>query len=240
MTPTRMPVKPRNTSAPQRSPTRAPRMPATSDMIPSTNAYAAKTSVKAKTALSGHMSAATPSRRARIPLSRNQPQLCAGRLVRAVSDASACVAMAASFVDSPAGSWGNDAPQPLFLRLKRRFEPRHGRGYIVSHVYDRASEIRQDRESRRPEAPRGLRGAGRRGRIYRAQGLDAGGVSADAHTADQPACPFRDRRHASRGQLDHPRAFPSAQGNSARQGAGRGRAWTLPLLRGGDARHDPR
>jgi ring-1,2-phenylacetyl-CoA epoxidase subunit PaaA len=37
-----------------------------------------------------------------------------------------------------------------------------------------------------------------------------------------PACAQRDRRHAARRQLDHARAVASAQGDPARQGAGRG------------------
>ena len=50
------------------------------------------------------------------------------------------------------------------------------------------------------------------------------GLSPDADPADQPACAQRDRRHASRGQLDHSRAVTAAQGDPARQGAGRGGA----------------
>ena len=108
------------------------------------------------------------------------------------------------------------------------------------YVHDRASEDCEDRESRGPEASRGLRGAGRGGRIHRAQGLDARSLSPHADAADQPACAFGDRRNAAGGQLDHACAVASAQGNPARQGAGRGRAWAISLLRGRDARHEPR
>ena len=47
----------------------------------------------------------------------------------------------------------------------------------------------------------------------------------------------RDRRHAARGQLDHPRADAQAQGHPARQGAGRRRPRPLPLLGRRDAGH---
>src|SRR6056297_3500773 len=113
-----------------------------------------------------------------------------------------------------------------------------GRGDVCTD----GSVDRQGRETPRRDDRRGsaLPGPHRRGRKDRTQGLDAGGVSKDADPADRSARPFRDRGAAARGQLDHPRAHAGAQGDPAGQGAGRGGAWSLPLLRGRDAWRQPR
>ena len=84
---------------------------------------------------------------------------------------------------------------------------------------------------------RRLRGPGRGRRHHRAQGLDAGRLSPHPDPADLAARPFRDRRHAAGGQLDHPRAEPAAQGHPAGQGPGRGRPRPLSLLRRRDPGH---
>ena len=76
-----------------------------------------------------------------------------------------------------------------------------------------ADEMRCEAALRRPH---------RRRRLHRGQGLDARALPQDAGAADQPACAFGDRRHAARRQLDHARAHAQAQGDPARQGAGRG------------------
>ena len=82
-----------------------------------------------------------------------------------------------------------------------------------------------------------VRRAHRRRRLHRGQGLDARALPQDAGAPDQPARALRDRRHAARRQLDQPRADPEAQGDPARQGAGRSRPRPLPLRRRRDARH---
>ena len=79
-------------------------------------------------------------------------------------------------------------------------------------------------------------GAHRCRRQGRAEGLDARRLPQDADPADLAARAFRDRRHAARRQLDHPRADAEAQGDPDGQGPGRGRARPLPLLRRRDAR----
>ena len=69
-----------------------------------------------------------------------------------------------------------------------------------------AAETGEDPQRRGRGAGRPLPGAHRRRGADRAERLDAGGLPQDADPADLPARPFRDRRHAARGQLDHPRA----------------------------------
>ena len=66
------------------------------------------------------------------------------------------------------------------------------------------------------------------------------GLSQDPDPPDRPARAFRNRRPTARGQLDHPRADAGAQGDPAGQGAGRGRAWPVPLLRRRNAGRHPR
>ena len=65
-------------------------------------------------------------------------------------------------------------------------------------------------DPRRLRTRRRVRGPHRRGRDDRAQGLDAGAVPPAARPDDVAARPFGDRRHAARGQLDHPRALACA------------------------------
>ena len=76
----------------------------------------------------------------------------------------------------------------------------------------------------------GVPGAHRRRHQDRAEGLDARRVPQDAGPPDLAARAFRDRRHAARRQLDHPRAVAQAQGDPDGQGAGRGRPRPLPLF----------
>ena len=87
----------------------------------------------------------------------------------------------------------------------------------------------RDRRGRRPR--RAIPGAHRCRRSHRAERLDARGLPQDADAADFPARAFRNRRHAARRQLDHPRAVAAPQGRAARQGAGRMRPRALPLCR---------
>ena len=68
---------------------------------------------------------------------------------------------------------------------------------------------------RRSGQGRRVRGAHRARRDHRAEGLDAGAVSQAAHPDDVAARAFRDRRHAARGQLDHPRAEPAPKDGAA-------------------------
>ena len=62
----------------------------------------------------------------------------------------------------------------------------------------------------------------------------------NADPADVAARAFRSDRHAAGGQLDQPRADAEAQGDPAREGAGRGRARALPVQRDGNARRHAR
>ena len=70
--------------------------------------------------------------------------------------------------------------------------------------------------------------------------MDARGLPQDADSPNRPARPLRDRRPAPRGQLDHPGADAGEEGDPPREGAGRGRARALPLLRRRDAGGQPR
>ena len=82
-----------------------------------------------------------------------------------------------------------------------------------------------------------LRRAHRRRLAHRTPRLDARRVPQDADPADLAARALRDHRHAARGQLDHARAEPQAQGDPDGQGAGRSRPRPLPLLGRADPRH---
>ena len=62
------------------------------------------------------------------------------------------------------------------------------RGYIAPMYTTELQKTAKIENLEDPEAPRGVRGAGRGRRVHRAQGLDARGLSPDADAADQPAC----------------------------------------------------
>ena len=66
-------------------------------------------------------------------------------------------------------------------------------------------------------------------------GLDARRLPQDPGAPDLAACAFRNRGHAARRQLDHPRALAQAQGHPAGQGPGRGRPRPVPVQRRRDA-----
>ena len=106
------------------------------------------------------------------------------------------------------------------------------------HVHAGAQFVRRRGKPpcRGRHACRAISGAHRRRRADRTQRLDACGLPQDADSADFPACAFRNRRHAARRQLDHPRAVLAPQGGAAGQGAGRMRSRAVSLCRGRDAR----
>ena len=97
-----------------------------------------------------------------------------------------------------------------------------------------------DDRPRRGRAAAAVRRGDRAQRPDRAARLDARGLPEDAGPAGRAARALRDHRHAAGGQLDHPGAVAAPQGDPAGQGAGRGRARALPLLRDRDARRLPR
>ncbi len=96
--------------------------------------------------------------------------------------------------------------------------------------HDRGARTASCRSLRRHHRPRAA---------HRAAGLDARGLPEHDDPPDRPARPFGDHRHAAGGELDHAGAVPAPQGDPARQGAGRGRARHVPVLRRGDPRRRP-
>ena len=117
----------------------------------------------------------------------------------------------------------------------RWFMWKAGLSRSAPHVHASPQHPRGDRPGRGSGARGALPGPRRRRGEGRAERLDAGGLSPPPRAADLAARPFRDRRHAARGQLDHPGAVAAPQGGAPRQGPGRGRAWALSLCRRRDA-----